>query len=119
MKPEDIPDDIWEAAEAAGEAMHGRHERGWVAWPLIPAHGTASHREIVARVILAERLKEREACAVVASSLADDIQASADELRGNMRDYRLHRAAGIRQLASVLSSAAAYDERLHAIGFRS
>jgi hypothetical protein len=68
-RPDDIPQGIWDAAEAAGEAMHGRHERGWVAWPLIPAHGTASHQEIVARAILAERLASATRLEAIAEEL--------------------------------------------------
>ena len=47
MKPEDIPDDIWETAQAVARTI-----------PDLDA-------EIkIARALLAERLKERELCAV-------------------------------------------------------
>ncbi len=84
MKPrlDDIPQDVWDAAEAAGEAMHGRHERGWVAWPLIPASGTTSHQEIVARALMAERMKERERVANVDEPVW---LAELDVLRAGLR----------------------------------
>lgn len=63
-RPDDIPEDIWAAAERVGEAIHGRHERGWVAWPLITEAGTDGPQKIVARAILAER----ERCAVIAEA---------------------------------------------------
>ena len=74
--------------------------------------------EIVARAMQASALAERELCAAVATSLADDIQTSADELRGNMRNYRLHRAAGIRHLVDILRKPEAYDERLQSVRSR-
>jgi hypothetical protein len=63
VKPEDIPQDVWDAAEFVGEAIHGRHVRGWVSWPLITASGPPP-QEIVARAIMAER----ERCAAVADT---------------------------------------------------
>lgn len=64
-KPDDISQQAWDEAEAVGEAIHGRHERGWVAWPLISEAGP-SPQEIVARAIMAATAAERERCALVA-----------------------------------------------------
>jgi hypothetical protein len=66
-KPDDIPQDIWGKADAVGEAIHGRHERGWVAWPLITDSGTDGPQKIVARALLAER----ERCAKTVEARAD------------------------------------------------
>ena len=116
-RPEDIPEDIWQAAEAAGEAMHGRHERGWVAWPLIPAHGRASHQEIMARALLAERqaatAKEREACAKQADDLGAGFEHSADL---TMRDWV--NAPGNTEADNRSNRAYAREERQHAVGAR-
>ena len=61
----------------------------------------------------AEQLKE---AGDVANSLADDLQRSADDMQGNMRDYRLHRAAGLRHLVRIYRDPKAYAERASAIG---
>lgn len=56
-KPDDIPKDVWDATDVIAEPLLGRHERGWVMWPLVwPA------REIAARAVMAER----ERCAKIA-----------------------------------------------------
>ena len=55
-RPNNIPQDVWDAADAVAEPLLGRHERGWVMWPLVwPA------QEIAARAIMAER----ERCALI------------------------------------------------------
>jgi hypothetical protein len=53
-RPNDIPQDVWDKAAAVGEAIHGRHERGFILWPLISEAGPAP-QEIVARAILSAR----------------------------------------------------------------
>lgn len=63
-KPSDIPQDVWDEADAVGEAIHGRHERGWVCWPLV-SHAGRPAQEIVARAILDAKAEENEACAQV------------------------------------------------------
>jgi hypothetical protein len=107
-----MPQDVWEAATLAADFIETE------VTDLLDWDSRAGITMMVATVILAERLKEREACALVSSSLADDLQASAYEMRGNMRDYRLHRAAGIRHLVDILRKPEAYDERLQAIRSR-
>lgn len=61
-KPDDIPQDVWDTADAVGEAIHGKHVRGFISWPLMSESGVKP-QIIVARAIMAER----EACAQVVS----------------------------------------------------
>ena len=51
-RPDWCPADVWEAVDTAGEAIYGRHERGFVMWPLFDG---VTLREGIARAILAER----------------------------------------------------------------
>jgi hypothetical protein len=53
-KPSDISQSAWDAAEAVGESIYGRHERGWVCWPLV---GNA--QEKFARAIDAARADQQ------------------------------------------------------------
>lgn len=63
-RPDDIPQRVWDAAERVGEAIYGRHERGWGLWPLFCEAG-GSAQEHIARAILSAEQREREACAVL------------------------------------------------------
>jgi len=51
-RPNWCPQDVWEAVEVVGEAIYGRHERGFVMWPLVDGELI---RPAIARAILAER----------------------------------------------------------------
>lgn len=97
----DVPEDVRKAAEAL--------------W--IEASNTCAPGDVFSSIdlIVKGMLLERETCAKVAVSLADDYERSASELRGNMRDYRLHRASGVRHLAQILRTPRAVAERLAAI----
>lgn len=50
-RPDDISKEAWEAAGVVGEAMYGRHERGWVSWPLMSRPDGRFAHEIIARAI--------------------------------------------------------------------
>jgi hypothetical protein len=73
MKPEGIPDDIWEAAQFV---MGWEHR-------LMPDNARHLTGE-VARALLAERLKERERCAAVAERDVDWTQFA----RQSRKDYK-------------------------------
>lgn len=64
-----IPDDVRELVETIGEDIFGRHERGWVMWPLISKVGMPPY-EIVERAIMADRAR-RAALPTEASVPAD------------------------------------------------
>lgn len=97
-RPEDIPQDIWDAAEAVGEAIYGRHERGWVMWPLVSEHGNPA-QEIVARAILAAKAEEREACAELADAQA--VEPDPDE-QDPYDDYEMGCRGTARRLAAAI-----------------
>jgi len=67
-RPADIPQDVWEATEPVGETIYGRHERGWVIWPLVQEREI---RTAIARAILAATEAERERCAGIADAYAE------------------------------------------------
>ena len=56
MKPDGIPDDIWEAAKGVFALI-------------VNDEGNGDDREHIARALLAERLKERELCAIAADEI--------------------------------------------------
>lgn len=107
-RPEDIPEDVWNEVDASFAKAWDEHGASFN-----PASNSISDGlwdrlvEAAARLILAET----ERCAAVSNSLADEVQMSAEELQGNMRDYRLHRAAGIRHAVSLLRNPVAFSER--------
>lgn len=107
-KPEDIPQDVWDVADAAFDLMLCN---------CIEASGTSEQLRIdstepIARAILAER----DQCVAVIRSLADDIEKSAENMaEGNMRVLRLHRVAGIRHAVSLMRNPDAFAERAAAI----
>jgi hypothetical protein len=95
-----VPEDVWLAADAVGEAIHGRHERGWVAWPLI-TEGGLSAQEHVARAMLShglsERAAERERCArKVETALREDYERKTGQPRG-LSEAEVFLAAAIRE----------------------
>lgn len=51
-KPDDVTQQDWDASEAVGAAVYGRHERGWVCWPLVDAEAL---RPAIARAIAIAR----------------------------------------------------------------
>lgn len=64
-KPDDVSQEAWDAAEAVGEAVYGRHERGFVMWPLTDAE---TLRPAIARAI---RAAATEAHADLVDCLSD------------------------------------------------
>lgn len=76
-RPSDIDQATWDEAERVGEAIHGRHEAGWVNWPLISESGLKP-QVIVARAILAAKAEQREADAKIADAETLTGQPPAD-----------------------------------------
>lgn len=62
--PDDIPEDLNARAltvrESVGEVLFGRHERGFVSWPLVP-RSDGDDRLLIDTIIARELLAEREA----------------------------------------------------------
>ena len=90
-KPDDISQAVWDAADLVGEKIHGRHERGFVMWPLISEDGNPA-QAIIARAITAAVAEEREACAGVADEIAagrsrQKMQATTAKKRTEARDF--------------------------------
>lgn len=81
MKPDDIPQDVWDRAEADASE--------YVEW-LIPAPEEYEQSEfvlsqVIARAILAAEQRERERCAQVAFRAAQHVNASADDIATAIR----------------------------------
>lgn len=98
-RTDDISKEAWEAAEVVGEAMYGRHERGWVSWPLMSREDGRFAHEIIARAIDQAR---REGYAAGVRAAADVIEtggAFMDWVPQSLRDtMRMEVAAAIRAL---------------------
>ena len=90
-KPESggIPADVRAVVEALGESIYGRHERGWVCWPLVGnlpgriARAILDDRERAATAILAARYTEDQGIDAEMASFNDGLEEAAKIVRGN------------------------------------
>ena len=118
LPPEGISQSAWDEAEAVGEAIHGRHERGWVAWPLITEAGP-SPREIVARAIDAATERERKRWSGVIDALrnkAASQQRSQGPLANRMMEAEKRERAIALDRDQWKARATQAEARLHSLG---
>lgn len=77
-KPEDIPQDVW---EAVGQIFHtvANNHHAWGALEQLTPEWGADLQERIARAILAAKAEEREACAALCGGLRHDDRNSESE----------------------------------------
>jgi hypothetical protein len=98
-RPDDISEEAWEAADVVGEAMYGRHERGWVSWPLMSRPDGRFAHEIVARAIDQAR---REGYAAGVRAAAEVAEKSGEVADGRDSFYRMARTMTGRDVANAI-----------------
>lgn len=88
--PDDIPEDLNARAltvrESVGEVLFGRHERGFVSWPLVSrteGDDRLKIDDIIARAILAERENERTRVVAYLTKRSKGLRQSANDALGN------------------------------------
>lgn len=87
-KPEDIPQDVWDAAYNPVHTFFNNHHL----WGDLGPDQVSDLREIIARAMMSAAAKEREACAQLSDEIASGrsrqkMQATTAKKRTEARDF--------------------------------
>lgn len=84
MTDSKTPEWAGQAADRVGEDIYGRHERGFIMWPLISESGTPLRDAISQALLSAYERGKAERAAEIAALLADPIAVRANYMRGGI-----------------------------------